>query len=67
MINNNSIHFVQIGLGFFLTCGDVSVCDIHSVTQGDRKAVVAQDPPYVVQCSGICNIQLHIYYVFNLS
>lgn len=66
-IHNISIHGVQIRKSSILTCGDVNVCDIHSVTQGQGNAAVAQDAPQVVQCRDICNIQLHTHRVFNLS
>lgn len=44
-IHNISIHGVQIRRSSILTCGDVNVCDIHSVTQGQGNAAVAQDAP----------------------
>lgn len=58
---------VQIRRTSALTCGEVNVCDVQGGTQGQGKAAVLQEAPKVVHCLQICNIQLHIHGVLNLT
>lgn len=41
--------------------------DIHSGAQSQGKAAIVQEAPKIVHRFHICNVQLHIHCVLNLS